>query len=236
MLGLSVAIIEQARRQGRLSLTEPEAKELLRGLGIAVPRGEVVDGPEGVAVAVARLGGPVVVKVVSPDLTHKTEVGGVRVGLGSPEVAAEAAREIVASVRRARPEARIDGLLVEEQLGGGVECVAGALGQSSLGPAVMFGLGGILVELFEDVAFRIAPLREEEALELIEEPRAARLLRGFRGAPPVDRDALVRVLLRLGELAASGQVAELDINPLLALPDRAVALDAVVTLTRAHGP
>ena len=236
MPGLSVPIIDQARARGRLSLTEPEAKELLRGLGIAVPRGELVGEPEAVAEAAARLHGPVVVKAVSPDLTHKTEVGGVRIGLGSPDEAAKAAREILASVERARPAARIDGLLVEEQIGGGVECVAGALGQSSLGPAVMFGLGGIFVELFEDVAFRIAPLREEEARELIEEPRAARLLRGFRGAPPVDRDALVRVLLRLGELAASGQVAELDINPLLALPDGAVALDAVVTLTRDRGP
>lgn len=228
----SLAPLDRARAAGRLALTEPEAKALLRTLGIAVPRGEVVGDAEAAGAAAGRIDGAVVVKVVSPDLIHKTEVGGVRVGIGSAEEAAAAAREILASVRAARPEARIEGLLVEEQLAGGVECVAGALGSSALGPAVMFGLGGIFVEIFDDVAFRIAPLDEPTALEMLDEVRAARLLRGYRGAPAADLAALARVLVRLGELATSGQVAELDVNPLLALPDRAVALDAVVSLTK----
>jgi succinyl-CoA synthetase beta subunit len=230
MVELSLPGIEQARAAGRLALTEPEAKDLLSQLGIAVPRGGIVAQPSEAADLAAHLGGPVVVKIVSPDLTHKSDIGGVRVGLATPQAAREAATEILENVQRARPEARIDGMLVEEQLRGGVECVAGVLGHSALGPAVMFGLGGVFVEIFNDVVFRLAPLHESDAREMLDGLQASRLLTGYRGAPPADRDALIRILLSLGDLAASGAIAELDINPLLALPDRAVALDAVVTL------
>jgi len=171
-----------------------------------------------------------VVKAISPDLPHKSDAGGVVLGVSSAEDAGRAAAMVLQSVRRARPEARLCGVLVEEQLVGGVECVAGVAGRSVLGPAVMFGLGGVFVEVLDDVVFRLAPLDEADAAAMLDEVRASRILRGYRGSRGVDRAALVHVLLQLGELARTGEIDQLDINPLLALPDRAVALDATATL------
>ncbi len=214
-----------------MSLSEPEAKALLAELGVDVPRGIVASNAREAAAAAGGLRLPVVVKVVSPDIVHKSDVGGVQTGLGSPAAVAAASEAIMRAVQQRCPGARIDGLLVEEQLTGGVECVAGLVRRTVLGPAVMFGLGGLFIELFDDVAFRVAPLSEADALEMVAAVRASRMLDGYRGTAPVDRAALAAVLLRLSDLACTGDIAELDINPLLALPDRAVALDATITLT-----
>jgi succinyl-CoA synthetase beta subunit len=221
---------EQALAEGRATLTEVESKELLAHAGIRVPRGGCAADAAQAGMIAARLGCPTVVKVVSPDLPHKSDVGGVYLGASGPDATRQAATEVLANVQRARPDARVMGILVEEQFVGGVECVAGLVGRSILGPAVMFGLGGIFTELVDDVAFRLAPLRERDAREMIDEIRGSELLAGYRGRPAVDRAALEQTLIRLGELAASGAIAELDINPLLALPSGAVALDAFVTL------
>lgn len=221
--------IAEARAAGRDRLTEPEAKALLSSLGIAVPRGGVAAEPSEVAAIASGLAPPLVVKVVSPDIVHKSDIGGVLRDVQIRDAPA-AARAVLESARRAQAGAHLLGILVEEQIQGGIECIAGLVGASPLGPAVMFGLGGVLVEVLEDVAFRLAPLDGSDAAAMLDEVKGARLLRGYRGAPAADRGALTRVLLRLGDLAAAGALAELDINPLLALPNGAVALDARATL------
>jgi acyl-CoA synthetase (NDP forming) len=222
---------ERASGERCATLTEVEGKELLARAGIRVPRGRCAADAAEAATIAAELGCSTVVKVVSPDLPHKSDVGGVYIGANGAEATRRAATEVLANVQRTRPDARVMGILVEELFVGGLECVAGVVGRSVLGPAVMFGLGGIFTELVDDVAFRLAPLRERDAHEMIDEIRGSELLAGYRGRPAVDRAALEQTLIRLGELAASGAIAELDINPLLALPDGAVALDALVTLT-----
>jgi acetate---CoA ligase (ADP-forming) len=174
--------------------------------------------------AASRIGFPVVMKASGATLLHKSDRGLVRVGIASEREAREAYSELM----EAAPEA--DGILVCEQISGGVETVVGVVQDELFGPAVMFGLGGIAVEVFRDVTFRVPPFDKAEARRMIEEIRSVSLLKGARGKPKANLNALVDVLMKVQRLAMdlSGDIAELDINPLVALPDRAVALDALV--------
>jgi len=179
----------------------------------------------------ARSGGAVAMKIVSPEIVHKTDVGGVKVGVeGAADVRA-AYDDIVASARRAVPGATIHGVLVQEMVAGGRETIAGVTRDPSFGPLVMFGLGGIFVEVLRDVVFRVAPITRRDAADMIAGLRGARLLDALRGTPAADRHAVEDVLLRLSRLAGDfPEIAELDVNPLLAFPDRAVAVDGRVLL------
>lgn len=170
-------------------------------------------------------------KIVSPEIVHKTDVGGVRVGVAGEAEVRTAFEEIVAGARRAVPDATIHGVLVQEMVTGGRETIAGVTRDPSFGPVVMFGLGGIFVEVLRDVVFRVAPIGRRDAADMIAGLRGARLLDAVRGAPPSDRRAIEEVLLRLSRLAEDfPEIAELDINPLLAFPDGAVAVDGRVLL------
>ena len=176
-------------------------------------------------------GDKVVLKIVSPEIVHKTDVGGVKIGVeGTADVQA-AFDEIVANARKAVPAATIHGVLVQEMVAGGRETIAGVTRDPSFGPLVMFGLGGIFVEVLRDVIFRVAPINRRDAADMIAGLRGAKLLDALRGAPPADRRAIEDVLLRLSLLAEDfPEIAELDVNPLLAFPDRAVAVDGRVLL------
>jgi acyl-CoA synthetase (NDP forming) len=169
---------------------------------------------------------PVVLKAVSAAITHKSDLGLVRLG-----VTGEAAvRETVAEFERivaAQPDAGYEGTLVCEQISGGIETVVGIATDAVFGPVVMFGLGGVAVEVYRDATFRVPPFSRAEAHRMIAEVRGFPLLTGHRGAPPADLEALVDVVMAVQRLAQDGVVTELDINPLVALPDRAVALDAL---------
>jgi len=196
-------------------LSESQSKEIIRSCGIKTTReGLAADEEEAVQIA-ANLGCPVALKIDSPDIPHKTEAGGIRLNLDTPGEIREAYREIIRSVKKARPDARIRGVLVQEMLTGGIEAIAGISRDPVFGPTVLFGLGGIFVEALEDVSLRVAPLNVEDAREMISEIKGSRVLSGLRGKPPADQDAIVEVLLTLSQIALNfPQIAELDINPL----------------------
>jgi len=173
-----------------------------------------------------------VLKVVSPDITHKSDVGGVKLNLRGEDAVRRAYGDIMASVRQHRPDARIDGVLVAPMAPKGVECIAGVHGDPVFGPVVMFGLGGVFVEVLKDVSFRLAPFGRDDALAMIREIKGYALLQGARGAPACDIDALADALAALSRFAHAHRAdfRSVEINPLLALPEGqgVVALDAVV--------
>lgn len=220
-----------AQAAGRRALPENDAFALLAEYGIRVPkRARVRDAGEA-AVAARDIGYPVAVKIISPDITHKSDVGGVRVGIATEAALAAACDDMLANVARHAPDAAIEGLLVMESLPPGVECVAGMVRDPQLGAALMFGLGGTLVEIMEDVAFEMLPIGREEALALIGAVRGSRLLGAYRGAPPKDIDAVADLLVRLGRLAVENpEIEEIDINPFFVYEHGAVAVDARLLL------
>src|SRR6202158_3611718 len=183
-------ILDQARAAGRSALTAPEAKGICEAYGIAVPKEGVARTATDAAKLAATIGYPVVMKIVSPQILHKTEAGGVVVGVKSAEQATEAFERIVANARRYDPKASIDGVQVQQMLTGGQEVIIGAVTDPAFGKLVAFGLGGILVEVLKDITFRLAPASSEDALSMLDGIQAAEILRGVRGAKPVDRAAL----------------------------------------------
>ncbi|MGC8838417.1 MAG: acetate--CoA ligase family protein, partial [Anaerolineae bacterium] len=206
---------------------------LLAAYGIPGPKEAVATTAEEAVEQARAVGFPVVLKVLSPDILHKTEVGGVRVGLRDEGAVVQAFREVVESAKRHHPRARLEGVLVQEMVPPtAVEVILGVLRDPDFGPVVVFGSGGILVELLKDSALRLPPLSREEALEMVRETRGARLLQGFRGRPPADVDALADALVRLSQLAVDlgDLVRALDINPLMVLPQGqgVRAVDALV--------
>ena len=206
------------------ALSEVRSKEVLAAYGIPVTRDELVGFMAEAGRAASRIGFPVVMKASGKTLLHKSDRGLVRVGINTELEAREAYKQLT----EAAPEA--EGVLVCEQVSGGVETVVGVVQDELFGPAVMFGLGGIAVEVFRDVTFRVPPFGKDEARRMVEEIRSVSLLKGARGRPKANLGAIVDVIMKVQRLAQdlSDDIAELDINPLLALPDRAVALDALV--------
>ena len=224
--------IEAAREDGRTTLTEAEGKRLLADAGVETPAFRVADDADAAVDAAETIGYPVVVKVSSPEVTHKSEWAdgaGVAVGLES----ADAVREAAERIGDAAAERGIDAdALVEEALDtdAGTEVIVGGLREPSFGPVVLTGLGGVFTEIFEDTSHRLAPIDADEARSAVEELRAARLLRGYRGSAPADVDALADVVKAVGDIVAERDVAEIDANPVLATGEGAVALDALVVL------
>ena len=216
---------------GAATLNEAEGKAVLRAFGIATPREVLV--PAGAnAEAVAReLNAPFAVKIVSRDIAHKTEAGGVRLGVTRDDLA-EAARAVTSNAAKALPGATIDGVLVSE-MARGIEALIGIINDASFGPVVALGLGGVLTEVLKDVTYRIAPFDLDTAREMIAELRGAKLFDGYRGQPPADKEALARTLVSASQMAAAlaPRLKEADINPLFAGPDGVVAADALVVLT-----
>jgi acyl-CoA synthetase (NDP forming) len=221
-----------ARRADRSTLTEPEAKTLLREAGFAVPDGRVVDSVSAAGDAAATLGYPVVVKVCAAAVTHKSEWGGgagVALGLESRDAVEAAAERVFAAAESAGVDARV---LVERAVTGeGVECIVGGVRDPSFGPTVLVGLGGTFVELFEDVAHRVAPVDRPEAHSMLDDLQAGPLLDGYRGGPTVDRGALVDAVVAVGDLLVEyDDLHEVECNPVLATDEGVVALDALATL------
>ncbi len=232
----AAAALEEARADGREWLDAIEALDLLTAYGIDVAPARLARSPAEAAECAADIGWPVALKVVSRDIVHKTDVGGIALELRDAAEVREEAEAMLARIAAALPDARIDGLLVQRMVEGGTETIAGLARDPLFGPLIMFGLGGIWVEALEDVVFRVAPFDATEAEHMVDTFRGARILRGMRSQPPADRAALVDVLLRLSQLAVDFPgIAELDINPLMALEDGAVAADARVRLGRVAG-
>ena len=215
---------EQAQAGGRLSggaLSEYDSKGLIAAFGVPTTHDEVAGDAETAVAAAERIGYPVALKVNSADILHKTEAGAIRLGLNDAGAVRAAFGEVIANARAYDAGARIDGAVVQEMVSGGVETIVGVSYDEQLGPILLFGTGGVMVEVYNDVALRVCPITREEALEMIEEVQGARLLRGFRGAPAADVSTLADVLVRVSQMAAQleGSLAELDINPLMVLPE-----------------
>ena len=226
------AILDGAEARGDDSLTEPEALDVLEAAGIPVVERVVARSADEAVAAAEGLGGAVVMKVVCPGLVHKSDVGGVRVGVEGADAVREAWSGILQSVGAAEPGIRPEGILVTRYVGGGRETVLGVHADPGFGPVLMFGLGGIYVEAVKDVAFRIQPVSEQDARDMVRSIRGHELLRGVRGEAPVDEGALIEAIQRLSQLVGRHhRISELDVNPFLALPDGAVAVDAWIRLT-----
>jgi len=228
-------ILTLAKNQGRKALSEVEAKGLLKAFGLAVPRGALARSAVEARSLASGIGGPVAMKASSPDLLHKTEAGVIRLGLNSPEEVGKAFDEILDKAKKWNPEARVDGVLVEEMIGGETrEVIVGARQDLRFGPVVTFGLGGIFVEAIRDFVIWPAPLTLEEAQDMIRKIRGYRILTAFRGRPAADLEALAQVICRVGQLACQWQeqIAELEINPLFVLPEGSGVIvgDALVAL------
>ena len=227
----AAAIFKRAREEGRRHLLEPEAKTVCMEYGIPVPKFRVAGSAEDAVKYAEEIGYPVVLKVVSPDVIHKSDVGGVMLGLRSADEVRSAYEKLLGNVRSHKPNAEIVGVLVEEMAPKAVEVIVGAVKDPQFGPTLMFGLGGVFVEILKDVSFRVAPITEDDATEMITEIKAYPILQGYRGMPPADVDAIKQILLNTSRLVMEHQeIAELDLNPIMVYQKGAKAVDARIIL------
>jgi acyl-CoA synthetase (NDP forming) len=212
-------IFDKVRSEKRRFLPEPEAHAVLNAYGLPMSRSRLVQDEEGAVAAAREIGYPVVLKIVSPDIVHKVDVGGVRLNLQSEADVKNAYSELIHQVKAAKQDVNIWGVFVQEMVRNGKETILGMKRDPHFGPLLMFGLGGIYVEVFRDVIFRMAPIRELGARHMIEGIKGIKLLRGFRGEPPSDIEAIAQSLLRLSQLVTDfPEIEEMDINPLIVLP------------------
>ncbi len=231
----SIALIEAALARGQKNLSEHEAKQVLTAYGIPVTRELLVADADGLAKALRSIELPVVLKIDSPDILHKTESGLVELGCRTAEDAEAAFDRILMRAQERHADARINGVLVQEMVSGCVaECIVGMKKDPQFGPTILFGLGGIFVEVFGDVALRVAPLSHADAAQMIRETKGYKLLTGARGRPEADVAGIEDVLLKISRLALDLEpyLSEIDINPLMVLPEgRSVkAADALILL------
>jgi acetyl coenzyme A synthetase (ADP forming)-like protein len=228
-------VLDKARAEGRDSLTAPEGRLVCEAYGIPTP-GEGLAGTADEAVRLAgELGGPVAMKIVSPDILHKTEAGGVKIGISGDDAVRSAFDEIIANAKAYNADAGIDGIQVQQMLSGGQEVIIGATTDPTFGKVIIFGLGGVLVEVLKDVTFRLAPVDHATAISMLDGIKAAEILRGVRGGEAVDADALADVITRLSDLVTDfPQISEFDLNPVFARPDGASAADVRILLDNAE--
>jgi len=225
------SIAKKARAEGRSILSEIEAKELLHEAGVVVARTVLTTTVEEAITQAEQLGYPVVLKIVSPDITHKSDIGGVKVALADSAAVTPAFNEIIANANAAVPDANILGVAVQHMAPEGIEVIVGMTTDPQFGPVVMFGLGGIMVEVLQDVSFRVVPLAERDAEQMIDEIRGKAILDGVRGQPPADKAAIKSTILKVSEFVeCNPDVQELDLNPLLVYRKGAIAVDARIVI------
>ena len=226
-------IIEKARKENRTLLSEIEAKQLLKEAGIPVVETKLATSKEEAIAMSEKLGFPVVMKIASVDVVHKSDAGGVKLGLETKAQVGKAYDEIMKSIQTAFPNAGIDGVSVQTMAKKGVEVIIGMSKDAQFGPVLMFGLGGVLVELLKDVSFRIVPLQPRDAGDMIREIKGFPLLQGYRGSEPIDMANLENLLLKVSAFVdKTPAVKELDLNPIFAYKDGAIAVDARVILEK----
>jgi acyl-CoA synthetase (NDP forming) len=224
-------VLQKARLDGRTLLTEVESKEVIRESGIPVVETRLARSKAEAARMAQEMGLPSVLKIVSPDVVHKSDVGGVKVGLESVSQVKTAYDSILSSTRAAVPSASILGVSVQKMAQPGVEVIIGATKDPQFGQVILFGLGGVLVEILKDVSMRLVPLTGRDARVMIREIKSLPLLQGYRQYPPCDLDSLEKALLNLSQfLEKHPDIKELDLNPVLCYPHGLVAVDARVVL------
>ncbi|HET9146587.1 MAG TPA: acetate--CoA ligase family protein, partial [Acetobacteraceae bacterium] len=230
-------ILEQAKKDGRDALTAPEGKALCDAYGIAVPGEALAKSADEAAREAGKMGFPVVLKIVSRDILHKTEAGGVLVGLKSEDEVRRGYDTIIANAKKYKADAAIDGIQVQQMLTGGQEVIIGSVTDDSFGKLVAFGMGGVLVEVLKDITFRLAPVEKQEAMSMINGIQAAEMLHGVRGSEPANVDALADMIVRVSRLVSDfPEISELDLNPVFASAKGAIAADVRIVLDFAQKP
>jgi len=226
-------IIDNVKKQGRAVLTEIEAKQVFRGIGINTIETRLALSLKDAIATCDEIGFPVVLKIASPDITHKSDAGGVKVGLKNKTEVRKAYGEIMASVKQKYPEAKIEGVSVQSMARPGIEIIIGMFKDAQFGPVIMFGLGGIFVEVLKDVSFRLIPIVQRDAGEMIKEIKGYSLLQGYRGQEPANIPSLVDILLKVSDFVErTPEIKEIDLNPVFAYKDSAVAVDARIVLEK----
>lgn len=205
--------------------TEFEAKKMLSKYGIPVIRESIAKSPDEAFAIASKMGTPVAMKISSPDISHKSDIGGVELNVDASN-AKSTYNKIISRINKMAPEAKIEGILVQQMAPIGHEMIVGLKKDAQFGHALMFGLGGIFVEVYRDVSFRVVPIEMNEAYDMISEIRGYPILKGIRGKKPADIDAIARVLVAVSEMGEKERIVELDINPLIVSESGAVAVDA----------
>ncbi|MEO9102603.1 MAG: acetate--CoA ligase family protein, partial [Burkholderiaceae bacterium] len=224
-------ILDAVKSAGRDSLTAPEGKQVCDAYGISVPQEGVATSAAEAQKLAASMGFPVVMKIVSPDILHKTEAGGVLVGVQSADEAAKGYDTILANAKKYKSDAQIIGVQVQQMIKGGQEVIVGAVTDDSFGKLVAFGLGGVLVEVLKDITFRLAPATKEDAISMLDGIQAAEMLKGVRGSDPVNREALSDLIVRVSQLVSDfPEISEMDLNPVFASKDGAIAADVRIVV------
>jgi len=224
-------ILDKAKTERRTVLTEFESKKLLERAGIPVVETRLVRTKRETISVSKEIGFPVVLKITSPDIVHKSDSGGVKLGIANATQASKAYSEIMLSIKQRYPSAIIHGLTVQKMAPPGIQVIVGMNKDPQFGPVLMFGLGGILVELLKDVSFRIVPVTKRDAAEMIREIKGYPLLEGYRGQEPANIDALQDIIVRVSQFVErTPEIKELDLNPIFAYRDKAVSVDARIVL------
>src|SRR5215472_13938240 len=230
-------ILDQVKADKRTSLTAPEGKVVCDAYGIPVPKEGLAKSAAEAAKIASGMGFPVVMKIVSADILHKTEAGGVVVGVRTAGDAEKAYDTILASARKYKADAKIEGVQVQQMLTGGTEVIVGSITDGSFGKLVAFGLGGVLVEVLKDITFRLAPATKQDALSMLDGIQAHEMLKGVRGGDPVNRDALADVIVKVSQLVSDfPEIIELDLNPVFATKKDAIAADVRIVVNFEHQP
>src|SRR5437762_5801765 len=230
-------ILDKLKAEGRASLTAPEGKLVCDAYGIAVPKEVVATSAGDAAKIAAGMGFPVVLKIVSPEILHKTEAGGVIVGVKNADEVEKGFDTIMSNAKKYDAKANLLGVQVQQMLLGGHEVIIGAVTDPSFGKLVAFGLGGILVEVLKDITFRLAPATHDDALSMLDGIAAAQILKGVRGADPVNRDALAGMIQNVSQLIADNpEIAEMDLNPVFATKAGAIAADVRIVVNFSPAP
>jgi acyl-CoA synthetase (NDP forming) len=230
MMG-KLSIFDQIKKEGRSILTEFESKRILKQAGISVVETKLAKTQKEAVSLSQKMGFPVALKIASPDVIHKSDSGGVKLSLNNVTEVKKAYDEILKKVRKHYPAAAIHGVSVQKMVRPGTEVIVGTSKDPQFGPVIMFGLGGIFVELLKDVSFRVIPVETKDAQQMIEEVKGYPLLQGYRGKEPASLSALIEIILKISKLIEENpQVKELELNPLFAYRDKAVAVDARIIL------
>lgn len=228
---LTSQIIAEAKKENRKYLMENEAKTICMEYGIPVTKFKLAKSETEAVKAAEEIGFPVVLKIVSPDIIHKSDIGGVMLNLKDVKEVKAAYRQIMENVKKHREDAKIVGVIVQEMAPQSTEVIVGAIKDPQFGQTLMFGLGGVFVEILKDVTFRIAPITEEEAREMIAEIKAYPLLKGYRNLPPADIETIVKILLSTSRLVMDHpEIKELDLNPIMVYEKGAKTVDARIIL------
>ena len=226
-------IFDQVKKEGRAILTEYESKRILKQAGISVVETKLAKTQKEAVSFSQKIGFPVVLKITSPDVIHKSDSEGVKLSINSAAEVKKAYNEILKKVRKQYPDAIIHGVSVQKMVRPGTEVIVGTSKDPQFGPVIMFGLGGIFVELLKDVSFRVIPLEQKDAQEMIKEIKGFPLLQGYRGKEPADISALVDIILKISKfMEENPQIKELELNPIFVYRNRAIAVDARIFLEK----